>query len=375
MEDLLLRPLADAFLQVGVPVALLAAAAAWARVRYGVRALDVLVRHPRARDRCIAAALGVSPGCGGRHPGRRALPAGQGVVRRGRRGADRDDGRRVVRHDRDRPGAGAGHPRDPVRHRHWSPATPSTRSAWTRGAGGRAGAASRSRCSAAGAACRRLAPVGLAARVEAAPRRPALLALAPAPAALWLVAGLGTLLALPVSFQLLDSASLAPAFGGVDPWLLVGVAGALACLVVFMRSGCRFSDDVEDAAPDARRRRSRTARSRRRSSSSGCPSPSSRRACSSRSRRSAARRSCSPGRSAWSSRVAVALIPGCGTQIAFTGLYATGALPFPALLANAVAQDGDALLPVLAHDRRTAFVTTALTSVPALLAGFAFLLL
>jgi hypothetical protein len=73
--------------------------------------------------------------------------------------------------------------------------------------------------------------------------------------------------------------------------------------------------------------------------------------------------------------VAVALIPGCGTQIAFTGLYATGALPFPALLANAVAQDGDALLPVLAHDRRTAVVTTALTSVPALLAGFAFLLL
>ena len=68
--------------------------------------------------------------------------------------------------------------------------------------------------------------------------------------------------------------------------------------------------------------------------------------------------------------VAVALVPGCGVQIAFTGLYAAGALPLPALMANAVAQDGDALLPMLAQDRRTALVTTVLTSVPALLVGF-----
>jgi hypothetical protein len=45
--------------------------------------------------------------------------------------------------------------------------------------------------------------------------------------------------------------------------------------------------------------------------------------------------------------VLVAVIPGCGTQIAFTGLYVAGALPLPGLLANAVAQDGDASLLVL----------------------------
>jgi hypothetical protein len=181
-------------------------------------------------------------------------------------------------------------------------------------------------------------------------------------------------LALPVSFQLFDPAVLAPAFGGIDPWLLLGVAGALTCLAVFLRSGCRFSDDVED------------------------PHPTLAQALTHGAVETAfvvvwvsvafvaqavlvaftpltASSVVLTGALGVVIAVGVALIPGCGTQIAFTGLYATGALPFPALLANAVAQDGDALLPVLAHDRRTAVVTTAVTSVPALAAGLAFLLL
>lgn len=62
-------------------------------------------------------------------------------------------------------------------------------------------------------------------------------------------------------------------------------------------------------------------------------------------------------------------MPGCGTQIAFTGLFVAGAMPLPTLLTNAVAQDGDGLLPMLALDRRAALVTTGLTTFPALLVG------
>ena len=70
----------------------------------------------------------------------------------------------------------------------------------------------------------------------------------------------------------------------------------------------------------------------------------------------------------------VGLIPGCGAQIAFTGLYLSGVVPLPVLLANAVAQDGDALLPLIALDRRAAVVTCALTTLPALTVGWTALL-
>jgi hypothetical protein len=38
-------------------------------------------------------------------------------------------------------------------------------------------------------------------------------------------------------------------------------------------------------------------------------------------------------------------------------------------MANAVAQDGDALLPLLALDRRSAVTASAITTAPALLVG------
>lgn len=370
MEDLVLRPLADAFLQVGVPVALLAAAAAWARVRYGSRALDVLVRHPRLAI-VIAAALGVSPGCGGA-----ILVAALYLRGRASYGAMvaaltatmGDASFVMIALDPALAlaihaillvvGIATGYAVDaakvdPRRGRLPSPAEPVT-------AGGGGGSAP--------------VPQAAMARVATAAPRSALLDLAPAPAALWLTAALGSLLALPVSFQLLDSATLAPAFGGVDPWLLLGVAGALACLVVFVRSGCRFSDDVEEPHPTLAQALTHGAVETAfvvvwvsvaflAQALLVAFTPLS------------ASSVVLTGAVGVLIAVAVALIPGCGTQIAFTGLYATGALPFPALLANAVAQDGDALLPVLAHDRRTAVVTTAITSVPAVLAGFAFLLL
>lgn len=65
------------------------------------------------------------------------------------------------------------------------------------------------------------------------------------------------------------------------------------------------------------------------------------------------------------------LVPGCGPQLVLTGLYAQGVVPLPALAANALSQDGDALLPLLAADRRSALTASAVTLVPGLLVGAA----
>ncbi|AGB14850.1 Protein of unknown function (DUF2899) [Halovivax ruber XH-70] len=69
--------------------------------------------------------------------------------------------------------------------------------------------------------------------------------------------------------------------------------------------------------------------------------------------------------------VAVGLIPGCGPQILLAGVYAEGALPFSALAANAIAQDGDALFPLLAIDPKAAVVATIYNALPALVVGVA----
>jgi hypothetical protein len=69
------------------------------------------------------------------------------------------------------------------------------------------------------------------------------------------------------------------------------------------------------------------------------------------------------------------LIPGCGPQLVLTGLYAQGALPLSVLAANALSQDGDALIPLLASDRRSAVVASIVTVVPGLLIGWLLLAL
>nr|WP_264475150.1 putative manganese transporter [Salinirubrum litoreum] len=65
------------------------------------------------------------------------------------------------------------------------------------------------------------------------------------------------------------------------------------------------------------------------------------------------------------------LIPGCAPQIVFAGLYAEGAIPFSALTANAISQDGDALFPLMAIDMKAAIVATIYTTIPALIVGIA----
>ncbi|MDZ7745524.1 MAG: putative manganese transporter [Halobacteriales archaeon] len=63
------------------------------------------------------------------------------------------------------------------------------------------------------------------------------------------------------------------------------------------------------------------------------------------------------------------LIPGCAPQIVFAQIYAAGELPFSALTANAISQDGDALFPLLAIDMKAAIVATIYTTIPALVIG------
>lgn len=66
---------------------------------------------------------------------------------------------------------------------------------------------------------------------------------------------------------------------------------------------------------------------------------------------------------------AIGLIPGCGPQIIFVALFSRGLIPFAALFANAISQDGDALLPLLAIDRRSALWATVISTIPAIIFG------
>ncbi|SIR08271.1 Putative, 10TM heavy-metal exporter [Haladaptatus litoreus] len=66
---------------------------------------------------------------------------------------------------------------------------------------------------------------------------------------------------------------------------------------------------------------------------------------------------------------ALGLIPGCGPQIVLASVYAEGGIPFSALTANAISQDGDALFPLIAIDKKAAIVASIYTTIPALIVG------
>lgn len=413
VTDLLLRPAADAFLTVGVPVAVLAAVAAWARVRYGDRMTAAVERHARLGP-ALGAVMGAVPGCGtaiavvllwvrghvSYGTAVAALTATMGdaafvVIAADPRLALVLHGCLLVA------GVLTGYAVDGVRYDARSATRGSQeRAPQDRASQGRVREDAASGGADPGGCCgprRRRAPSPAAPRPEPAPapapasptpallrearpRRtvawptpalaggvPVALPIPPVHAALWLLAAAGTLLAVPAAVPVLGAPALVP-LPGVDPWLVVGVAGVLACTAVVVRSGCRFGDDgaqrpatvaaalshgaVETAFVTTWVAAAFVAQSALTAATGfdGSALPLA-------------------GAVGVALAVAVGLLPGCGTQIAFTGLYVTGALPFPALLANAVAQDGDALLPLLALDRAAAVRTTVLTSAPALAAG------
>ncbi|KTF18541.1 putative manganese transporter [Pseudoalteromonas sp. H105] len=68
--------------------------------------------------------------------------------------------------------------------------------------------------------------------------------------------------------------------------------------------------------------------------------------------------------------VIIGFLPGCGPQIVVTTLYIQGIIPFSALAANAISNDGDALFPAIAMAPKAAFVATLYSAIPALFIGY-----
>jgi hypothetical protein len=69
---------------------------------------------------------------------------------------------------------------------------------------------------------------------------------------------------------------------------------------------------------------------------------------------------------------AIGLVPGCGPQVLVTTLYINGAIPFSALVANAISNDGDALFPAIALAPRAAIMATIVSTIPALILAYGF---
>ncbi len=67
---------------------------------------------------------------------------------------------------------------------------------------------------------------------------------------------------------------------------------------------------------------------------------------------------------------AVGFIPGCGPQVLVATLYVNGAIPFSALLANAISNDGDALFPAIALAPKAAIMATVFSTIPALIVAY-----
>ncbi len=65
----------------------------------------------------------------------------------------------------------------------------------------------------------------------------------------------------------------------------------------------------------------------------------------------------------------IGLIPGCGPQIIAITAYTKDIISFPALAANAISQDGDALFPLLVRHREASLWATVHTTIPALIIG------
>lgn len=70
--------------------------------------------------------------------------------------------------------------------------------------------------------------------------------------------------------------------------------------------------------------------------------------------------------------ILVGFLPGCGPQILVTSLYLTGAVPFSALLGNAISNDGDALFPALALSPKAAMLATVYSAIPAFIIGYGY---
>ncbi|MGV6812630.1 MAG: putative manganese transporter [Brevirhabdus sp.] len=70
--------------------------------------------------------------------------------------------------------------------------------------------------------------------------------------------------------------------------------------------------------------------------------------------------------------IVVGFVPGCGPQVLVATLYINGALPFAALIGNAISNDGDALFPAIAVNPKAAVIATIYSAVPAVIVAYGF---
>ncbi|AVT28219.1 hypothetical protein C6361_00455 [Plantactinospora sp. BC1] len=398
MIELLARPLADAFMQVGVYVAVMVALFGWLRWRYGDRVTDHLTHRPRLGP-LVGALLGVSPGCGGAiilMPlyARGKVSFGTVVAALAATMGDSSwvviaanpefafkihallfvvglvtgyvvdmlgiDPARAVRSPRrwlrrqhtDAPADGASRPAEAPE--------PQRQLVARAGTGGRPGALDTFP-----------APATLAVAAAVAPLRPIRMSLV-----FWGLTMPAFLVSVPVVFHAVDPQRLTAALGGVDPYLALGCCGTLIAVLIFAAGRGRFADDtVDTATPSSRREALRHSAHEASfitvwvavayvgwqvlSSTTGFDGSELAFA----------------GVAGVLVGALIGLVPGCAVQIVFTGIFVSGGLPVTTLVANAISQDGDALIPLAALRRRAAATATVITTIPALLVGLALLVL
>jgi hypothetical protein len=368
LTDLVLRPLADAFMQVGVFVAVLVAPFGWARWRWGGRLDDALLRYARLGP-IVGAALTMPPGCGGAIIvmavyARGCASFGTAVAALV---ATMGDASWVLL---------AAEPVLTLKLKALLLVT----GAVTGYAVDALGISPRRRTNALPvplSTSNRVIPSTAQTPLTLLARKPTPVhSVGVLPAMFWLLVGTGFTVSLPVTFQALDPARLAAALGGVDLYLTLGVAGTLVAAVSFVMGGCRLADDdLSTAHPSSLAEVFRHGANEVAfvtawvavaylawqfltilTGFDGSQLPLF-------------------GLAGVVVGALVGLIPGCGVQIVFTGIFLAGGMPLPTLVANAISQDGDALLPLLALERRSALVATVLTTLPALVVGTTLLLL
>ncbi|NHC14581.1 putative manganese transporter [Motilibacter deserti] len=389
LHDVVLLPLADAFLEVGVFVAVLVVAFGVAQWRYGDRVTGFLQRHRRIAP-VVGALLGVIPGCGAEIIlatlyARRSVSFGTVVAALV---ATTGDAAWVLLAGAPTftlklhlltfaLGLATGYavdaagfaPRTPGAARSGEPVTMAPEPAYA-GAGG-GGSRQPALGTAFSGAVSDAVSGAVSRALPDASGAMALRGVGAVPGTFWLLATAGFALSVPVSFRLVDTSTLS-----IDPYLVLGVAGALLAIAVFVASRLGLSDDSVESASEQ--------------SLSGVL-------------RHGAQESSfivvwvAAAYIAWEALHAftgfdgsqlplfgvagvlcgalIGFVPGCAVQIVLAGLFLAGGVPVPTLVANAVSQDGDALLPLLATDRKAAMWATTITTVPALLAGFGVLLL
>ncbi|MDN4161965.1 putative manganese transporter [Nocardioides abyssi] len=380
MTELLLRPLADAFMEVGVFVALLVVPFGWARHRWGHRLDDALERHRRLGP-LVAALLTVPPGCGGAIIvmsvyARGAVSYGAAIAALV---ATMDDASWVLL------------AADPVLTLQLKVLLVATGAA-TGYVVDAVGIAPRRRVDAVarptaapvpvpagvpvGVTAPAPVPVAVASAAAPARRRTVLMEAASLPALMWLLLGAGATVSLPTTFELVDPAQLGHALlGGVDPYLAIGLVGSVLAVGFFLRNGCKLADDTVDGEPT----------SMQQVLAKGADEVSfvtvwvaiAYVAWTLLTHLTGFDGSQLPvlGFAGVVVGALVGLIPGCAVQIVFAGLFLAGGMPLSTLVANTISQDGDALIPLLAMEHRSALLATVLTTIPAVLVGSLLLVL